>query len=213
MKKSTLALGLTLALSTFLAGCAGTNTTASTSQATSGNPVTGTGPGAAPQDKWTKVNAGYDEALTRLYANTPGSRELVSRAKGVLIFPRVIQAGLVVGGQYGDGRLTVGGRTQGYYSIASGSLGWQIGAESKAMVFLFMTDEALNKFRASNGWSGGVDASVALLKAGANGAIDVNSARAPVVAFEQTNTGLMANASLQGTKITKIDNPSRRSAS
>jgi lipid-binding SYLF domain-containing protein len=205
MKKTTLALGLTVALSAFLGGCAGTNTTASTSTSASGNPVTGTGPGAAPQDKWTKVNSGYDEALSRLYANTPGSRELVARARGVLIFPRVIAAGLVVGGQYGDGRLTVGGRTAGYYRLASGSLGWQIGAESKAMVFLFMTDDALAKFRASNGWSGGADASVSLLKLGANGGIDVNSARAPVVAFEQTNTGLMANASLQGTKITKVE--------
>lgn len=208
MKKTTLALGLTLALSALISGCAGTNTTASTSTAATGNPVTGTGPGASPNDKWTKVNAGYDEALSRLYANNPGSRELVAKARGVLVFPRVLAAGLVVGGQYGDGRMTTGGRTEGYYRLASGSLGWQIGAESKAVIFLFMTDDALNKFRASNGWSGGVDASVALLKAGANGSIDVNSARAPVVAFEQTNTGLMANASLQGTKITKIDRPS-----
>ena len=82
--------------------------------------------------------------------------------------------------------------------------GLQVGAESKALVFLFMTQESLDRFRDSHGWAGGVDASVALLKVGANGDIDANSARAPTLAFVMTNSGLMADLSLEGTKITKI---------
>ncbi|MBB3262309.1 lipid-binding SYLF domain-containing protein, partial [Paraburkholderia bannensis] len=91
-------------------------------------------------DKRHTIDAGFDSTLSRLYADAKGSRELVSKARGVLIFPSVIDSGLVVGGQYGEGSLRVGGHTVGYYSTATGSVGWQIGAQSRAIVFLFMTD-------------------------------------------------------------------------
>jgi len=71
-------------------------------------------------------------------------------------------------------------------------------------VFLFMTQDALDKFVASRGWSGGIDASVALIKVGANGVVDANAAREPTVAFVMTNAGLMADLTLKGTKVTRI---------
>ena len=79
-----------------------------------------------------------------------------------------------------------------------------MGAKSKAIIFLFMTQEALDKFRKSEGWAIGVDASVAVLKVGANGAINTSSATSPVLAFILTNAGLMANLTLEGTKITRL---------
>jgi lipid-binding SYLF domain-containing protein len=151
------------------------------------------------------VDASYQETLDHLYATTPGSRELVAKARGVLVFPRVISAGLVVGGAYGEGQLREHGRIDGYYRTTTGSVGWQIGAQSRSLVFLFMTEDALQKFRDGHGWSGGVDASVAVLTVGANGAIDANAARAPTVAFIMTNAGLMAGVTLEGTKVTRID--------
>jgi lipid-binding SYLF domain-containing protein len=134
----------------------------------------------------------------------PGSRELVSKARGVLVFPSVIQAGLIVGGQYGEGALRVGGTSVGYYSTASGSFGLQAGAQSKAIIFLFMTQDSLDKFRNADGWSVGGDASVALVKVGANGVIDTTTATAPVQVFVLTNTGLMGDLSLQGTKVSRL---------
>ena len=151
------------------------------------------------------IDSGYHETLDRLYASTPGSRELVQKARGVLIFPSVVAAGLVVGGAYGEGELRVGGAVDSYYNTTTGSIGWQIGAQSRALVFLFMTQDSLDRFRNSQGWAGGVDASVAVLKAGANGAIDGNAAQAPTVAFVMTNAGLMANLTLEGTKVTRIN--------
>jgi len=127
-------------------------------------------------DKRKTIDAGVDSTLARLYADASGSRELVSKAKGVLIFPSVIDAGLVVGGQYGEGSLRVNGHTVGYYSTATGSVGWQIGAQSRAIVFLFMTDESLRRFRSTDGWSAGGDASVAVLKIGANSNVDTSTA-------------------------------------
>ncbi|MBW8756229.1 MAG: twin-arginine translocation pathway signal [Burkholderiales bacterium] len=151
------------------------------------------------------VDASYQETLERLYAANPGTRELVSKARGVLVFPRVISAGLVIGGAYGEGELREHGRIDGYYRTTTGSVGWQIGAQSRALVFLFMTEDALERFKAGHGWSGGVDASVALLTVGANGQIDANAARAPTLAFVMTNAGIMAGATLEGTKVTRID--------
>ncbi|TKC87245.1 hypothetical protein FAZ69_18095 [Trinickia terrae] len=159
---------------------------------------------ATNASKRQSINASVDATMSRLYATVPGSRELVGKARGVLVFPSVIQAGLIVGGQYGEGALRVGGSTVGYYSTASGSLGLQAGAQSKAIVFLFMTQEALDKFRSTDGWSAGGDASVALVKMGANGAIDTNTATAPVEVFVLTNAGLMGDLSLQGTKVSRL---------
>jgi lipid-binding SYLF domain-containing protein len=151
-----------------------------------------------------ELDANYTATLNRLYSSVPGSRELVAKARGTLIFPSVIAAGLGVGGQFGEGELRAAGSSPVYYNLASVSVGLQIGAQSKAIIFLFMTEDALDKFKKSEGWSAGADASVAVLHAGANGAIDVNAVRAPVVAFVLTNAGLMANLTLEGTKITKL---------
>ena len=151
------------------------------------------------------IDAGVDSTLSRIYTEVRGSRELVAKADGVLVFPNVIAAGLMVGGEYGKGALRVKGQHAGYYSIASLSVGFQAGAQSKAMAILFMTREALDKFRASNGWSIGADASVALVKIGANGELDTTTITRPVQVLVLTNAGLMANLNLEGTKISRLD--------
>jgi lipid-binding SYLF domain-containing protein len=174
-----------------LAGC--TTTSPSSSASPSAN--------AGKRDS---INAGVDATLARLYENVNGSRELVAKARGVLVFPSVISAGFWVGGQYGEGALRVHGQTTGFYSTVAGSFGLQIGAQSKALIFLFMTQEALDKFTHSQGWAAGADATVAVLKVGANGAIDTSTATGPVEAFVLTNGGLMAGVSLEGTKVSRL---------
>ncbi|ORC49470.1 hypothetical protein B2G74_15810 [Burkholderia sp. A27] len=162
------------------------------------------GTSSTDTSKRQSIDASVDGTMSRLYTTVKGSRELVAKARGVLVFPSVLQAGFIVGGQYGEGALRVGGSTVGYYSTATGSFGLQAGAQSKAIVFLFMTQDALDKFRNADGWSVGGDASVALVKMGANGAIDTNTATAPVEVFVMTNAGLMADLSLQGTKVSRL---------
>lgn len=151
-----------------------------------------------------EINAGVDATLSKLYQAAPDSRDLVARAKGVLVFPNVVEGSFIVGAEYGKGALRVGNRTEGYYSTTAASIGFQAGAQSKAIVLLFMTQDALDKFRQSNGWTVGADATVALANIGANGSIDTNTAQQPIIGFVMTNTGLMAGVSLQGAKITKI---------
>jgi lipid-binding SYLF domain-containing protein len=110
---------------------------------------------AEQKDKRRTIDSGVDSTLTRLYNVAPGARELVGKSSGLLVFPTVINAGIGLGGQYGEGALRVGGRSVGYYSTVSASVGLQAGAQSKAIVFLFMTANALDRFRSSEGWSAG----------------------------------------------------------
>lgn len=159
---------------------------------------------ADPQRRRREIDGRVNDTLGRLYREVPGSRELAAKANGILVFPAVIAAGLGVGGQYGEGGLQVRGAIVDYYNIASISVGLEIGAQSKAIVFLFLTPDALAKFRNSEGWSVGADASVAVIKAGANGMVDASTVTGPVAAFVMTNAGLMANLSLEGTKITRL---------
>jgi lipid-binding SYLF domain-containing protein len=151
------------------------------------------------------IDASVDGTLSRLFSTVPGSKELVGKAQGVLVFPEVRKAAFLVGAEYGEGALRVHGTTAGYYSTAAASFGLQAGAQSTAVIFLFMTANALQKFQSSSGWAVGGDVSVSLLKVGANGAIDTTTASSEVVAMVLTNAGLMADLSLAGTKVTRLD--------
>jgi len=155
--------------------------------------------------KRRSIDAAVDSALAKLHAQVPGSREMTDKARGVLVFPSVVSAGFVVGGSYGQGALRSGGRTAGYYSTTAASVGLLAGADSKAVVILFMNQESLDKFRASDGWTAGVDASITLVEVGAAGTVDTRTARHPVLAYVLTQAGLMGNLGVDGTKINKLD--------
>ncbi|MDM0106996.1 YSC84-related protein [Variovorax sp. J22R24] len=161
--------------------------------------------GGDPAAKRASIDASVDSALSKLYTQAPGSREMTGKAKGVLVFPAVVSAGLGIGGSYGQGALRVGGKTDGYYSTTAASVGLLAGADSKAVFVLFMTQESLDKFRASRGWTAGADASVTMLKVGASAAVDTQTMQQPVVGYALSNAGLMANLSLDGTKVNKLE--------
>jgi lipid-binding SYLF domain-containing protein len=160
--------------------------------------------GETPADVQRSIDVGVGPTLTALYAKVPGSKELADKARGILVFPSVFDGGAVVGGEYGRGALIVDGRTVGYYKTSSVSLGLQIGAQSRSLVLMFMTQDALDKLTANNGWTAGADASVALLHVGANGRLEGTDGAAAVNAFALNNEGLMVGASIDGTKLTKI---------
>jgi lipid-binding SYLF domain-containing protein len=152
-----------------------------------------------------EIDAAVVAALTRFDQEVPAGRPLLAKAKGVLVFPHVIKAGFGIGGEYGEGALRVHGRSVGYYNTVSASIGLQIGAQSRVEMILFMTDEALERFQRSDGWEVGVDGSVALVRIGVAGEIDTNNISEPVIGFVFGEQGLMANLSLEGAKISKLD--------
>jgi lipid-binding SYLF domain-containing protein len=151
-----------------------------------------------------EIDVSVDVALERFNTEVKGGKEFLKSAKGVLVFPKVYKAGFVVGGEYGEGALRIGGKTVDYYSTVAGSWGLQIGGQKKTVVLVFMQDEALKKFRGSSGWKAGVDGSVALITVGAGEAIDTTTIKDPIVGFVLDQKGLMANLTLEGSKYTKL---------
>ena len=152
-----------------------------------------------------EINTSVDVALERFYKEVKGAKEFAKNAKGLLIFPGVIKAGLALAGEYGEGALRVGGKTVAYYNITAASFGLTIGAQKKDIIIAFMTDEALRQFRVSEGWEAGVDGNVALMVIGAGTRLDTTIMRDPIVGFVFGAKGLMADVSLKGSKLSRLD--------
>jgi lipid-binding SYLF domain-containing protein len=152
----------------------------------------------------TEINIKADSALQRFKDEVPGGKEFLKRAKGVLVFPSIIKAGIGIGGEYGEGALRIGGKTVEYYSTAAVSIGFQLGAQSKTLVIVFLQNDALTEFRASDGWKAGVDGSVAVVEWGVGEDINTTDIKDPIVGFIFSNKGLMFNLTLEGSKFTKI---------
>jgi lipid-binding SYLF domain-containing protein len=123
----------------------------------------------------------------------------------MLVMPNVIKGAFIVGGEYGEGALRIGGRSVGYYNIVSGSIGFQIGGQSKDIILLFMTQEALDQFRASKGWEAGIDGNIALISVGGGERVDTTTSKDPIIGFVFDSKGLIADISLKGAKFSKVD--------
>ena len=151
-----------------------------------------------------EINVGVNETLKRFKTEVPGGAEFLKQAKGVLVFPSVIKVGFGIGGEYGEGALQIGGETTSYYSTAAASIGLQLGAQSKSLVLVFMTNDALKHFQSSKGWKAGVDGSVAVIEWGMGEDINTIDIEDPIVGFVFSNKGLMFNLTLEGSKFTKL---------
>lgn len=158
----------------------------------------------APAASAKEIDLRVDAALERFHEEVTGAKRFLRKAAGVLVFPRVIKAGIGIGGEYGEGALRIRGRTVDYYSIASASIGFQLGAQARTVIIVFLDEEALRRFRRSEGWRVGVDGSVALVKIGAGGTLDTINVNEPVVAFIIGQKGLMYNLTLEGSKISRL---------
>lgn len=163
----------------------------------------GTLPAAA--ETAAELDADVDNALKKLYAQYAGAQELSKSAKGILVFPDVIKAGLIVGGQYGKGALRQGGKTTGYYRTAAASYGLQAGAQSFGYAMFFMTEEALRYLSDSDGWEVGVGPSVVVVDDGMARSMTTTTAKDDIYVFFFDQQGLMAGLGIQGSKITRIE--------
>jgi lipid-binding SYLF domain-containing protein len=154
-----------------------------------------------------QIDQNVDQALRTLYAEQPKARQLGSRAKAILVFPRIVKAGFLIGGMGGDGALRVAGRTVGYYDIVAASYGLQAGAQRFSYALFFMTDASLNYLEKSDGWSIGSGPTVVVLDKGAAASMTSTTLTQDVYAIPFSQKGLMAGVGLEGSKITRV-NPS-----
>ena len=151
-----------------------------------------------------EIDAAIESAIDRFTNEIQGAQTYLDGARGILVIPKMIKAGLVLGMEYGEGALVVDNIKVQYYRAFSGSLGLQLGIGSKDLIILFYDDEAMDDFLYSSGWQVGVDGSVAILDMGAGGSLDSTEAQDPIVGFVFGHKGLIAGLSLEGTKFTKI---------
>ena len=156
-------------------------------------------------DKAKEIDMKVDETLKTFKATVKEAEDVMNRAKGLLVLPNVKKGALIVGGEYGRGALRIAGKTVDYYSMTTGSIGFQIGGEAKDIVIAYMSDEALQKFRDSKGWEAGVDGNVAFIKSGAGQKSVTSMAKEPIVAFVFGVKGLIADMSFKGAKFKKLD--------
>ena len=152
-----------------------------------------------------EIDASADAAMDRFDKQVKDAKEIVRQAKGLLVLPNVKKGALIIGGEYGQGALRIGGKTVAYYSMISGSVGFQIGGQAKDVIIAFMSDDALKKFRESKGWEAGVDGNVALITVGAGESAMTAMSKEPIAAFVFDVKGLMADMSLRGAKFNKLD--------
>jgi lipid-binding SYLF domain-containing protein len=151
-----------------------------------------------------EIDAKADAALERLH-NEQGGKEFAAKAKALLIMPSVGKGALIIGIEHGKGALRIGDKTVDYYSMSAGSVGLQIGGESKDIIIAFMTTAALEQFRASKNWEAGVDANIAIVAAGSGGALTNISGKDPIQAVVFDVKGLFFDFSLKGGKFSKLD--------
>jgi lipid-binding SYLF domain-containing protein len=154
------------------------------------------------------IDAAAERTLHQFRSEFRDAPAVLRDARGLLVFPEIIQAGVGLGGAYGEGVLRVGGATVGYYSLTTGSLGIQFGAQRKSVIVAFLSDQALREFRAKarrdGYWKAGVDGSIVIVDVG--GQASTNPApNAPIVGYVFDQRGLMFNLSLQDAKFSRIE--------
>src|SRR5579864_2232234 len=139
------------------------------------------------------------DAYKTLIATTPKADDLRNKATAVLVFPGIVKAGLLVGGQEGDGVLfDPSGKVLGYYNLTAVSYGLQAGAQSFSQAMFLMAPAALNYLNSSQGWSVGVGPSVVVMDEGTARTMTTTTMQSDVYAFIFGQSGLMAGMGVQG---------------
>jgi len=152
-----------------------------------------------------ELNTEAAQALQTLYKNNPVAENLSKKARAILVFPKILKAGLVFGGSYGEGVLLKNSQFSGYYNSVSASWGWQAGAESYGYVVFLMNDKAVKYLEKTKGWEIGVGPNVVFVNQGAAKNLSSSTMKDDAYAFIFDQQGLMASLSIEGTKISRIN--------
>jgi len=150
------------------------------------------------------LNKDAAQALQTLYKSNPVAESIAKKAKAILVFPKIIKAGLVFGGSYGEGVMMKDSHVANYYNSVSASWGWQAGAESYGYVVFLMNSKALAYLEKSKGWEIGVGPTVVVVNEGAAKNLSSSTLKDDAYAFIFDQQGLMASLSIEGTKISRI---------
>lgn len=151
-----------------------------------------------------QITAQGKQTLRLLEAQQPKARYLARHARAILVFPSILKGGFIFGAQSGNGVLLDHGKTRGYYNLTGGSWGLQAGGQDFSYVLFLMNNKALANVEQNSGFSAGTGPSVVVINKSAGAAVDTSMIDHDVYAFPFNGKGLMADLSLQGTKISHI---------
>ena len=133
------------------------------------------------------------------------ARDLVHKARAVLIVPRLVKAGFILGGEGGSGVLLARDASGGwsypsFYGMGGGSIGLQIGGETSRIVLIIMTEPALSAVMRDE-FKIGAEAGVTVVKLGGSGeASTTANAGADIYAVAKSK-GLFGGVALEGAVI------------
>jgi len=161
-------------------------------------------PGIATAASAAELDRDATAALNALYKKYPSAVALSKEAKAIVVFPKVVKAGLVIGGETGDGVMRVKGKTVGYYNTSGVSYGLQAGAQTFGYALFLMTDGAVNSLGTAEGFEVGVGPSVVVMDEGMANKTTTTTTKSDIYAFIFGQHGIMAGLGVQGSKITKI---------
>jgi lipid-binding SYLF domain-containing protein len=153
----------------------------------------------------SEIDQDANQALNQLYSRSAAAAHLGKSATAILVFPKILKAGLGVGGQHGTGALQKQGKTVAYYTTFAASYGLQMGVQSFGFALFFMNKESLDVLNNHNGWEVGVGPSIVMVDKGMAKSLTTTTLKEGVYVFTFNQKGLMAGAGIQGSKITKMD--------
>lgn len=131
---------------------------------------------------------------------------VIKSGKGIAIFPSVTKAGLIIGGQIGEGLVFIrnaNGTWSGpaFISISGASIGFQIGVQSVGLVLVITNDDGLKAFTSGNSFKLGADASIAAGPVGRDASVATDgNVKASIYSYS-ISKGLYAGISLEGSVI------------
>lgn len=160
--------------------------------------------GAQETSKAATIEQHSREALALLQQTSEGARRLAGDAAGILVFPKIVKGGMIIGGQYGEGTLFQGDAKAGFYSTAAASFGLQAGLQTFGYAVFFLDDAALGYLDSSDGWEIGTAPNVVMVESGAGTSLTTTSAKENIYVFFFDQKGLMAGVTIEGSKITRI---------
>jgi len=143
-------------------------------------------------------------ALANLTAQNSAAKLLKEKARAILVFPNIVKAGFMFGGQLGEGVLYKNGKVAGYYNSVAGSYGFQAGLQVYGYALFFMNDAALAYLDRSDGWEVGVGPSIVVVDTGMGKSLTSTTITQDVYAFIFDQRGLMGGVGIQGSKISRI---------
>lgn len=165
-------------------------------------------PGAQPLEEQTLATQAADVLQTVM--NEPPKKQipqsLLQNARCIGVFPSFTQAAFIVGGARGHGIIACQNQngegwddaSPAFYTLTSGSIGFQAGIQSSGVILLFMTQEGMSALTADN-INFGSDIGIAAGPLGWHASIQ--GSPAAVVSYQVSRSGLFAGINLNGTKL------------